>query len=52
MGADICNIGLNSSVDHEKLRKMIEESNMLFVVSAGNGSGLSRNIERRYYSYI
>lgn len=45
MGADICNISLNSSVDHEKLRKMIEESNMLFVVSAGNGSGLSKNID-------
>ena len=45
MGADICNISLNTSVDYEELKKTMEESNMLFVVSAGNGSGLSRNID-------
>lgn len=46
MGADICNISLNTPCDDKRLRRTIEESKMLFVVSAGNGSGLNRNLDK------
>lgn len=46
MGADICNISLNTPFNDRKLRRTIEESKMLFVVSAGNGNGVYRNIDK------
>lgn len=46
MGADICNISLNTDSSSELLEKTIKESPMLFVVSAGNSQGRKRNIEK------
>lgn len=46
MGADICNISLNTDSSSELLEKTIKESSMLFVVSAGNRQGRKRNIEK------
>jgi subtilisin family serine protease len=36
-GATICNLSIESYIDNAVLRKTIEESNVLFCVSAGNG---------------
>ncbi len=46
MGADICNISLNSYRDNQDLKRVIKSSKMLFVVSAGNGKGMKRNLDR------
>ena len=39
MGADICNLSLSFSEYFEELEDVMKNSRMLFVVSAGNGSG-------------
>ena len=44
-GCDICNISLNTDKDDPELEKVIAESNMLFVVSAGNGDPKGRNLD-------
>ena len=36
MGAKICNLSLGVAKDNSKLRKVMEQSSMLFVVSSGN----------------
>lgn len=50
MGAVICNISLNTTVDNQELKETIKESNMLFIVSAGNRNGMTRNVDK-YPSY-
>jgi subtilisin family serine protease len=37
MGADICNLSLGTTSDDSLLRQTIQDSNMVFVVAAGNG---------------
>lgn len=44
-GCSICNISLNTDKDDPKLKEAMSESNMLFVVSAGNGEPRGRNID-------
>jgi subtilisin family serine protease len=49
-GATICNLSLGSSYDDKALYKTIAESNMLFVIAAGNGndnSGYGVNNDKR-----
>lgn len=46
LGCDICNISLNTDVDSPNLKKCIETSQMLFVVSAGNGEMRGRNLDK------
>jgi subtilisin family serine protease len=45
MGAHICNLSLEVKSSSEKLRNAIENSNMLFVVSAGNNDNFIFNID-------
>lgn len=47
MGAQICNLSLGVGEDNMELRKVIEESSMLFIVSAGNG-GKNIDKEKQY----
>lgn len=49
-GASICNISLNMDHTDDKLYETISKSKMLFVVSAGNRTGIRRNIDQ-YPSY-
>lgn len=49
-GASICNISLNTYKESDELAGVIKNSDMLFVVSAGNGSGKTRDIDK-YPSY-
>lgn len=42
---DICNICLNTDNDDPSLKRAMTESEMLFVVSAGNGTPIGRNID-------
>lgn len=42
---DICNICLNTVKDDPSLKRIMVESDMLFVVSAGNGTPVGRNID-------
>lgn len=44
-GARICNLSINVEKDDTLLRDTIQNSNMLFVVSAGNGGLRGRNID-------
>lgn len=45
MGADICNLSLNYSEYDSEVEKAIQNSSMLFVVSAGNGAGKGIDID-------
>lgn len=44
-GCSICNISLNTSEDEKTLKESIATSEMLFVVSSGNGETKGRNID-------
>lgn len=50
LGCSICNISLNTSKDDKTLKETINASDMLFVVSAGNGDYRGENIDK-YPSY-
>ena len=50
LGCSICNISLNTNTDSKIVKDAIEDSDMLFVVSAGNGEIKGRNIDN-YPSY-
>lgn len=46
-GASICNLSFGTTEHYPVLKKVMEESGMLFIVAAGNGdaSGIGRNID-------
>ena len=44
-GADICNLSMGTAVYDEELETMIQNSPMLFVVSAGNGDERGRGVD-------
>jgi len=44
-GAEICNLSMSLNYSNSNLRNTIKRSSMLFVVSAGNGDILGRNID-------
>lgn len=44
-GAKICNMSFGTGIYSAEIEKTIRNSNMLFVVSAGNGNGVGKNIE-------
>jgi subtilisin family serine protease len=47
-GANICNLSLSTSIYDKELFKVIKNSNMLFITSAGNSSNLLRiNIDKK-----
>ena len=46
-GAKICNISFGTEYYSKELKATIQKSNMLFVVSAGNGKSIGRNIDKK-----
>lgn len=49
-GVKICNLSFNTTTYSEKLKNTLENSNMLFIVSAGNGNIFGKNVDK-YVSY-
>lgn len=48
MGADICNMSFSFDYDNEKLKSVMSNSNMLFIVAAGNNySGWKIDIDKK-----
>ena len=44
-GASICNMSLSVDIYDKELYECMKQSNMLFIVAAGNGNGRGRNID-------
>lgn len=45
MGASICNISAGTKVEDPLMKSVIEKSNMIFVVSAGNGDSNNKGLD-------